>query len=157
MSMTVEDGGNKQAKPVPNTPSNVLEQFQLKGKVVIVNGAADGIGYAVAEGMVEAGADVAMWYNSNDAAIKKAAALAEKYNRKVKAFQVPVTDPKKIESTIEEVVKDFGKIDCFVANAGTANSKPILDMSLEEYHALTAVNSMTPRSAPSPLPTSNID
>lgn len=141
MSMTVEDGGNKQAKPVPDTSSNVLEQFNLKDRVVIVNGAADGIGYAVAEGMVEAGANVAMWYNTNDAAIKKAAALAEKHNRKVKAYQVPVTDAKKIESAIDEVVKDFGKLNCFVANAGTANSKPILEMSLEEYHALTAVNS----------------
>ncbi len=38
MSMTVEDGGSKKAKPVPNTPSNVLEQFNLKGRVVVVNG-----------------------------------------------------------------------------------------------------------------------
>lgn len=141
MSMTVEDGGSKQARPVPDTPSNVLEQFKLKGKVVAINGAADGIGYAVAEGMVEAGAHVAMWYNSNDTAIKKASALAEKHGAKVTAYQVDVTDAKKIESTIEEVVKDFGKLDCFVANAGAANSKPILEMSLEEYRHLISVNS----------------
>ena len=49
----------------------------------------------------------------------------------------PSTRMLEIESTIDEVVKDFGRIDCFVANAGTANSKPILEMSLEEYHALT--------------------
>ena len=49
MSMTVEDGGSKQAKPVPNTPSNVLEQFKLNDKVVIVNGAADGIGEWIEE------------------------------------------------------------------------------------------------------------
>lgn len=51
-------------RPVPNIPNNVLEQFKLHGKVVVVNGAADGIGLAVAEAMVEAGANVAMWYNS---------------------------------------------------------------------------------------------
>ena len=138
--MTVEDGGSKQAKPVPDTPSNVLEQFQLRGKVVAINGAADGIGYAVAEGMVEAGAHVAMWYNTNDAAIEKAAALAKKHGAKVRAYQVEVTDWKKVESTVGEVLKDFGRLDCFVANAGAAISKPILEMSIEEYHHLTAVN-----------------
>lgn len=51
-------------RPYPNTPTNVLDQLSLKGKVVVVTGAADGIGYAVSEAMAEAKADVAMWYNS---------------------------------------------------------------------------------------------
>lgn len=51
-------------RPFPNTPSNVMEQFSMKGKVAVVTGAADGIGYAVAEGYAEAGGDVALFYNS---------------------------------------------------------------------------------------------
>lgn len=51
-------------RPFPNTPSNVLEQFKMAGKVTVVTGAADGIGYAVAEAIAEAGGSVAMWYNS---------------------------------------------------------------------------------------------
>lgn len=51
-------------RPFPNTPTNVLEQLSLRGKVAVVNGAADGIGLAVAEAMAEAGANVALWYNS---------------------------------------------------------------------------------------------
>ena len=51
-------------RPFPNTPSNVMEQFQMKGKVAAVTGAADGIGYAVAEAYAEAGADVALLYNT---------------------------------------------------------------------------------------------
>lgn len=74
-------------------------------------GASDGIGYAVAEGMAEAGADVVMWYNTNDAAIKKGAALAEKHGVKVKAYQVNVTDAKKVEEAIDKVVSDFGQLD----------------------------------------------
>ena len=138
--MTVEDAWSKTAQPVPNTPSNVLDQFNLKGKVVVVNGASDGIGYAVSEAMAEAGASVAMWYNTNDAAVKKGAALAEKHSVKVKAYQVQVTDAKKVEETIDEVVKDFGKLDIFVANAGIAISKSALEMTLEEYHNLVNVN-----------------
>ena len=67
MSMTLQDCATVREgfpRPFPNTPTNVLEQFSLRGKVVVITGAADGIGYAVAEAMAEAGADIAMWYNS---------------------------------------------------------------------------------------------
>lgn len=66
MSMTIEDSPGREGfpRPFPNTPTNVLEQFCLDGKVVVVNGAADGIGLAVAQAMAEAGANVALWYNS---------------------------------------------------------------------------------------------
>lgn len=67
MSMTVEDCTKVRPgfpRPTPNTPHNVIEQFQMKDKVVVVTGASDGIGLAVVEAMVEAGANVAMWYNS---------------------------------------------------------------------------------------------
>lgn len=51
-------------RPFPSTPSNVINQLSLQGKVVVVTGAADGIGYAVAEAMAEAKANVSLWYNS---------------------------------------------------------------------------------------------
>lgn len=51
-------------RPFPDTPTNVMDQFSMKGKVAVVTGAADGIGYAVAEGYAEAGGDVALLYNS---------------------------------------------------------------------------------------------
>ena len=56
------------------------------------------------------------------------------------AYQVAVTDPKRVEEVVAEIVKDFGKLDVFVANAGMANSKPVLDMSIEEYRQLMGVN-----------------
>lgn len=67
MSMSVSDSGVVRdgfPRPFPDTPSNVMEQFRMTGKVVVVNGAADGIGLAVAEAMAEANAHVALLYNS---------------------------------------------------------------------------------------------
>lgn len=67
MSMTFDDCTKVRdgfPRPFPNTPSNVLEQFQMNGKVAVVTGAADGIGLAVAEAIAEAHGAVAMWYNS---------------------------------------------------------------------------------------------
>ncbi|KAI1813044.1 putative short-chain dehydrogenase [Poronia punctata] len=127
-------------RPVPDTPSHVLEQFNMVGKVVVVTGAADGIGYAVAEAMAEANANVAMWYNSNDAAVAKAADLDKRYGLKTVAYKVNVSDPDEVQQGIAKVLADFGKIDVFVANAGMANSKPILEQTLEEYRKLMSVN-----------------
>lgn len=65
--MSVEDCARSRQgfpRPVPDTPTNVLQQFQLQGKVAVVTGAADGIGLSVAEAFAEAGAHVALWYNS---------------------------------------------------------------------------------------------
>lgn len=67
MSMNVQDCGVVRPgypRPFPDTPSNVVDQLKMGGKVVVVTGAAAGIGYAVAEGIAEAGGNVAMWYNS---------------------------------------------------------------------------------------------
>lgn len=67
MSMRLEDQTPREGfpRPFPIIPDNVMDQFRLDGKVVVVNGAADGIGLSVAQGMAEAGANVALWYNSS--------------------------------------------------------------------------------------------
>lgn len=67
MSMSIKDSAGFRdgfPRPFPKIAANVLEQFRLDGKTAIVTGAADGIGLSVAEGLAEAGANVALWYNS---------------------------------------------------------------------------------------------
>ncbi|PWY82335.1 short chain dehydrogenase [Aspergillus eucalypticola CBS 122712] len=127
-------------RPFPNTPTNVLAQMRLSGKVVVITGAADGIGYAVAEAMAEANADIAMWYNSNDAAVGKAQALASAHGIRAAAYKVDVSDADAVQQAIADVAKDFGKIDVFIANAGMAISKPLLEQTLEEYRKQMSVN-----------------
>jgi sorbose reductase len=143
MSMSIEECQTPRPgfpKPVPNTPSNVLQQFSMAGKVIVVTGAAEGIGGAVADAMAEAGGHVALWYNSNDAAVKRADTLASTHNVKTKAYSVNVTDASAVQAAVQQVVKDFGQIDVFVANAGTGDSQPLLDQSLESYRNLMATN-----------------
>lgn len=127
-------------KPVPNTPANILEQFNMAGKVIVVTGAAEGIGGAVVDAMAEAGGHVALWYNSNPLAVQRADTLAKQHNVKTKAYSVDITSASAVEKAVSEVVKDFGQIDVFVANAGTGDSKPLLEQSLDSYHALMKVN-----------------
>ncbi|KAJ5104417.1 hypothetical protein NUU61_001764 [Penicillium alfredii] len=143
MSVSIQDCAQARAgfpRPVPDTPSNALEQLRMTGKVVVVTGAADGIGLAVTEAMAEAGAHVVLWYNSNKAAIEKSQDLAKKHNVKSAAHQVDVSDSTQVSGTIAKVVQEFGKIDAFVANAGMAISRPILEQTLPEYQKQMSVN-----------------
>ncbi|QPG76389.1 hypothetical protein FOA43_003778 [Brettanomyces nanus] len=111
--------------PIPKPPPASLSKrstfdlFSLKGKICVVTGAARerGIGYAAAEAYCEAGAKgVAIWdYNDPSEAAKK---LSEKHHTDVRAYKVDVSTDKSVKEAINQVVKDFGTIDVFVANAG---------------------------------------
>ncbi|KAI8656373.1 hypothetical protein NCS56_01241100 [Fusarium sp. Ph1] len=143
MSMTFEDCAKVREgfpKPFPDTPSNVVEQLRLNGKVVVITGAADGIGLAVATAMAEAGGNVALWYNSNAAAVDRAQDLVNQHGIKAAAYKVDVSDVSQVQETLQTVLKDFGKIDVFVANAGMAISKPILEQTIDEYKKQLSVN-----------------
>jgi sorbose reductase len=60
----------------------VLPLFSLKGRTAIVSGAGAGIGLAVSQALAEAGANVAIWYNSNKQAIVEAEKIAKEYGVK---------------------------------------------------------------------------
>jgi sorbose reductase len=62
----------------------ILSLFSNKGKTAIVSGAGAGIGLAVAEGLAESGANVAIWYNSNKKAVERAAGIEAQYGVKCK-------------------------------------------------------------------------
>jgi sorbose reductase len=73
---------NNTTPPAANI--GVLSLFSLKGKTAIVTGAGAGIGLSVAHGLAEAGANVAIWYNSNRKAIDRAAEIEQKYHVRCK-------------------------------------------------------------------------
>lgn len=100
-----------------DTSLSVLDLFKLNGRNASITGSSSGIGYAIAEAFAQAGANVAIWYNSHDAT-KKAEALAKKYNIKAKAYKANVSDEAEVVKAFEQQIKDFGHIDIVVANAG---------------------------------------
>ncbi|KAG7666168.1 SOU1 [[Candida] subhashii] len=112
----------------PTLPTNVLDLFSLKSKVAAISGSSVGIGYAVAEAYAQAGADVAIWYNTHPAD-EKAAKLAAKYGIRCQAYKCNITDPEEVARVINQIEQDFGTIDIFVANAGVAwTSGPMVDV-----------------------------
>ena len=131
---------HRPALPTPKIPSNVLSQFLLKDRVAIITGAADGIGLAVAQAYAEAGCNLALWYNTNTAAVTQAETLSKEHSVKAKAYKVEVSDPETVRLAVEQVSKEFGRVDIMVANAGMAISKGLLDTEVDEYKKQMAVN-----------------
>lgn len=73
---------------VPPAQQSLMGLFSLKGRTAIVTGAGAGIGLAVAQGYAEAGANVAIWYNSNQKTVERAAEIETKYGVQCRCFTV---------------------------------------------------------------------
>jgi sorbose reductase len=88
-------GGNfkhNNTEAPPNT-GRVMPLFSLKGRTAIVSGAGAGIGLAVAQALAEAGANVAIWYNSNKKAIAQAEKIEQTFGVKCKQQYFLTTYP----------------------------------------------------------------
>lgn len=95
-----------------------MDLFSLKGKVVVVTGASGpkGMGIEAARGAAEMGADIAITYASRkEGAEKNVAELAKEYGIKARAYKCNVGEYQECEKLVQDVLKDFGKIDAFVA------------------------------------------
>lgn len=98
--------------------NHILDLLSLKGKVVVVTGASGprGMGIEAARGAAEMGADIAITYASRkEGADKNVEELVKEYGVKAKAYKLNAADYNDVERFVGEVVKDFGKIDGFVA------------------------------------------
>ncbi|KAF2103198.1 short chain dehydrogenase [Rhizodiscina lignyota] len=122
--------------PIPKG-SNLKDLFSLKGKVVIVTGASGpkGMGIEAARGCAEMGADVAVTYASRPAGGEKnAKELGETYGIKSKAYKCQVNDFNSVSKLVDDVVKDFGKVDVFIANAGATADSGVIDGTVERWN-----------------------
>jgi 3-oxoacyl-[acyl-carrier protein] reductase len=107
---------------------------QLNGQVVIVTGAARGIGLGIAKLMAERGAKVVVW--DRDIAPLKDAGFTP-----VLAQTVDVVDYRSVEKAFNDAVKQFGKIDILVNNAGINGPiKPTWDYPLEDWDKVVAID-----------------
>ncbi|KAK5215124.1 L-xylulose reductase [Exophiala xenobiotica] len=127
---------------IPEAES-LMDLFNLKGKVVVVTGASGprGMGIEAARGCAEMGADVVVTYSSRaEGGEKNAQDLQERYGVKSKAFKCNVGDYDNVIKFVEDVIKEFGKIDVFIANAGRPADRGVLDGSKQKWDEVIATD-----------------
>lgn len=91
---------------------------QLIGKRALVTGGGQGIGKAIAEGLVREGCDVAVNYRSDEAGARDVVALAESLGRKAACFQADLTDEGAAASMVGRAADFLGGLDILINNAG---------------------------------------
>ena len=103
---------------------------KLEGQVAIVTGADSGIGRSVAVLFAHEGADVAVMYLSEHGDAEKTKAEVEKAGRKCLLIPGDVGDEEFCQGAVEQVIQEFGKLDCLVNNAAEQHvQKTIEDIS----------------------------
>ena len=115
------------------------EAVSLSGKTAIVTGGAMGIGLGIAERLAEAGANVVIADMNNDAGANTARELSEK-GYKVMFVQADVSNEEAVRNTVETAKNTYGGIDILVNNAGIYPIIPVMQMGLENFEKILAVN-----------------
>jgi len=111
----------------------------LEGKKAVVTGAAQGIGQAIAESLAQAGADVVV-ADLDVTRCQDTVDRVEKHKRKALAVSTNVAQWDDVKAMVDQVVKDWGRIDIFVNNAGITRDGLVVRMKEEDWNAVIQVN-----------------
>lgn len=118
----------------------MFEPFDLAGRTVLITGGNGGIGLGMAQGLADAGADIAIWGTNAE---KNAAALADLKQRGVhaSAWVCDVADEAAVEQTFAETLAMHGRVDGCFANAGIGGRGTAFDdMTRGEWDRIINVN-----------------
>ena len=109
-------------------------------KVAIVTGASRGIGRACAIELAKAGYDIAVTYAGNDEAAYKTVEEIKAIGVSAKAYKFDVSQKEACIAATEEILKDFGRLDVLVNNAGITRDGLFMRMSSENWEAVINTN-----------------
>ena len=114
--------------------------IDLCGKTAAVSGSGRGIGRAIALAMAQAGADVAV-FSRTEEEFRDTASEIESMGRRALALRVDMTEPEDVNSMVETVLGEFGRLDIMVNNAGTSPSYDYMEnVVAEDYAAIMDTN-----------------
>ena len=120
-----------------------MNHIDLENKVAVITGGARGIGYAIAERILDSGAKVCLWDIDGD----KLSAAKEDLQKKgpTEIITVDLTNESQVMDATEKVVALFGKIDILVNNAGiTGGNAPTWELEPEIWRKVMEVNLIAP-------------
>lgn len=116
-----------------------MNLFNLEGRKAIVTGASRGLGKAMARGLAQAGAQVAVLASSQS--IYDAEKEFREEGLSVKAYQVNLMDRNSVEETFRQILEFFGgNLDILVNNAGIQRRNPCEDFTMEDWDDVIQMN-----------------
>jgi NAD(P)-dependent dehydrogenase (short-subunit alcohol dehydrogenase family) len=99
------------------------------GRVALISGGGRGIGAAISLALAADGADIAINYNRDEAAAQATAAQVRALGRNVRLYRASIADDAACAALVGSVVKDFGRLDILINNAGIASRGNTVELS----------------------------
>lgn len=119
--------------------------MSLEGRVALVTGSGRGVGRAIALGLAEDGADVAVNYRRDAEAAAETVEEIRKLGRRAEAYQAAVDSYDQDATMVDAVVRDFGHVDLLVNNAGIASrGQSVADTDPAELERVLRVHAFGP-------------
>ena len=118
----------------------VNQLFDLSGRVAIVTGGSRGLGEAIATGLAEAGARVAITSTNEADIIERASQIADQTGGQILGIAGDIADEADCERVVAEVELGFGRLDILVNNAGINLRGAIHELSVADFERSLAVN-----------------
>jgi hypothetical protein len=114
----------------------------LRGKVALITGGTKGIGFGIAQSLLAQGINVAITSRTAKAAAEAVKQLNSYGNDSAHAIGVEadVRNFKSQEKAVEAVIKEFGKIDIVIANAGLGHFGSVTDLTVEQWNETIETN-----------------
>lgn len=112
----------------------------LEGKVFIVTGGTRGIGRAIVTELASQGAKVAFTYATQDRLATEVMNELKESGKKTLSFKADVSDFEKAKEVVEETIKEFGRLDGLVNNAGIVRDKPLMMMEPKDWEDVIRTN-----------------
>jgi 2-dehydro-3-deoxy-L-rhamnonate dehydrogenase (NAD+) len=124
-----------------HTETELIDKVKFEGQVAIVTGAASGLGFAIAQRLLHQGARVAL-LDLNKEALEKG---FKNYKENSRAFVIDLCRQSLIETTVQQIVDDFGKVDILVNCAGITGMVNMLshEVNTNDLQKVFEVNFMS--------------
>lgn len=120
-----------------------MNQIDLKNRVAIITGGAGGIGYAIAERMLDSGAHVCLW-DIDEQKLNSAKPALNKRGR-TEIISVDLTDETQVHLATKKTISFFGKVDILVNNAGITGGNGLTwELDPKVWRKVVDVNLIAP-------------
>ena len=114
--------------------------MRLEGRTALVTGGSRGIGRAIACGLAQEGADVAVNYLSRQELADEVVAEIRKLGRQGLTVSGDVSDPASAQAMAQRVLETFGHVDILINNAGITSDKTFVKMDQAAWRRVLAIN-----------------
>lgn len=113
--------------------------FDVSGKIVLVTGSSRGLGFALAQGLAEAGAWVVL-NGTRPETVEPAVARLCQAGGRAWGYPFDVTDPQAVGATVARIEAEIGPIDVLINNAGIQRRSPLAQMTLDDWETVLRTN-----------------